>query len=73
MFSNAIAGGKLSAGQIHTSAGNAYKESDNAMCARVSAFEVAYADHGVRLMWSLCLAIMLHCVTAAAHGAGVMC
>ena len=43
------------------------------MCARVSAFEVAYADHGVGLMWSLCLAILLHCVTAAAHGAGVMC
>ena len=32
-----------------------------------------YTDHGVRLMGALCLAILLHCVTAAAHGAGVMC
>jgi len=31
------------------------------------------ADHGVRLMRHLCLAILLHCVTAAAHGASVMC
>lgn len=32
-----------------------------------------YADRGARLMGSFFLAILLHCVTAAAHGAGVMC
>lgn len=32
-----------------------------------------YTDHGVRLIESLCLAILLHCVTASARGAGVMC
>lgn len=32
-----------------------------------------YMDRGVRLMGSLFFAFLLHCVTAAAHGAGVMC
>lgn len=32
-----------------------------------------YTGRGVRLMGSLLLAILLHCVTAAAHSASVMC
>lgn len=43
------------------------------MCAEVYLSRLLYMGRGVRLMGSLCLAILLHCVTAAVHGVGVMC
>lgn len=42
-------------------------------CEHSLLLRLLYTDHGVRLMGPLCLAILLHCVTAAAHGAGVIC